>query len=404
MVSISREQKKYGIAIDIGTTTLVMQLVDMDTKEIYDTYTALNSQKLYGTDVLRRINAANKGKAERLQEMISEDIRKGLQLLLKAHRLETWRLSGMAIAANTTMIHLLLHLSCEGLGTYPFIPVTTSRLEPKAEVPTSILPGISAYVGGDIVAGLMTCGFDRTEDCSLLIDLGTNGEMAIGNKHKILCTSTAAGPALEGGNLSSGTGGIAGAICGVTINGTDCELKTIGDAPPIGICGAGLIEAVSELLKERIIDETGCYAEAYFEKGYLLGTESSGIAIRLTQQDIRELQMAKAAIRAGVELLIAHYGVSCQKIKHVYLAGGLGQHINVTKAMRIGLLPCELQDRIIAVGNTSLQGACIDLTAADAVQREEALISVAKDFVLAMDDDFDEQYIKYMNFESASEG
>lgn len=397
-------RKMYGIAVDVGTTTLAMQLVDMDTKEICATYSALNSQRFYGADVLRRINAANRGKADHLQEMVCEDIRKGIQKLLKDNGLGAWQLLKIVIACNTTMVHLLMHLSCETLGVYPFTPITLSRIEPDAEIHTSILPGISAYIGGDIVAGLMACDFDRTADRSLFLDLGTNGEMVIGNRYELICTSTAAGPAFEGGNISAGTGGIAGAICAVTIsriarNDLKCEIQTIGDEPPIGICGAGLVEAVSELLRANIIDETGCYIDSYFDEGYVLGTTSSGKAICLTQQDIREFQMAKAAIRAGLELLIARYDIPYHEIKHVYLAGGLGQYINIEKAVQVGLFPKELQGRISAVGNTSLRGAYLDITEPEAKAREEALIAVAKDFPLALDDDFNELYMKYMYFE-----
>lgn len=392
-------QKAYGVALDIGTTTLAMQLVDMATGEILDIDTALNSQRLYGADVLRRINAANRGKAEQLQSMLKEDVQRGVQAMLRRNDLQAGQLKKIVIACNTTMTHLLLRLSCEALGVYPFTPVTLDRTEPEAAVPTSILPGISAYVGGDIVAGLMACGFDRMTDCSLFVDLGTNGEMALGNRHEILCTSTAAGPAFEGGSISCGTGGIEGAVCKVKIQGTQCRLQTIGNQPPVGICGAGLLDAVSELLKAELIDDTGCYVDAYFEKGYSLGRTSTGKPLSLSQQDIRELQMAKAAVRTGIELLAARYGVHLRDIGQVYLAGGLGQHMNIENAVRIGLFPAELQDRIISVGNTSLQGAYIDLMNADAVQREEALISVAKDFPLAMEKDFNELYIKYMSFE-----
>lgn len=388
-------QKKYGIAIDIGTTTLAMQLVDMNTKEICGTYSALNSQRLYGADVLRRINAANRGKADQLQEMICDDLRKGIQVLLTEQQ-GNGQLSRISIACNTTMVHLLMHLSCETLGVYPFTPITLSRLEPDAEIPTSILPGISTFIGGDIVGGLMACGFDQATENSLIIDLGTNGEMVIGNQFELLCTSTAAGPAFEGGNISCGTGGIPGAICAVTIHGKQCEIQTIGDEPAVGICGAGLVEAVSELFKAGIIDETGCYIDEYFEEGYPLGTTPSGKAIRLTQQDIREFQMAKAAIRAGMELLLARYDISDHEIKHVYLAGGLGQYMNIEKAVKVGLFPKGLQDKIVAVGNTSLQGAFLDLTEPEAQAREAALIAVAEDFPLSMDDDFNELYMKYM--------
>ncbi len=398
-------RRKYGIAIDIGTTTLALQLVDMETKEICDTCTLLNSQRLYGADVLRRINAANRGKADHLQELICEDLRKGIHKLLTKQHLNCRQLRQIVIACNTTMVHLLMNLSCETLGIYPFTPVTLSRLEPQGAVPVVIMPGISTYIGGDIVSGLMACELDRMTECFLFVDLGTNGEMVLGRYNELLCTSTAAGPAFEGGNISCGSGGVPGAIDSVTISQTNqadsqCEIQTIEEAPPIGICGAGLVEAVSEFLKAGIIDETGCYIDSYFESGFTLAVNPSGKRIKLTQQDIREFQMAKAAIRAGLELLIERFHCSYQEICHVYLAGGLGQYMNIEKAVQVGLFPKELQDKIIAVGNTSLKGAYLELTEPEAEKREESLITVARDFPLAMDDDFNELYMKYMYFES----
>lgn len=425
--SIFSNITEYGIAIDIGTTTIAMQLIELGTMKVMDSYTALNSQRLYGADVIRRINAANHGKGEQLQKMVCNDLQQGIHTLLEKNHILEEQLQKLVIAGNTTMIHLLRQLSCETLGVYPFTPVTLERFKYQMKqsesksgqieitseqgqkelgasepndtgfnVEGTILPGISTYIGGDIVAGLMACGFDQTEEIALFVDLGTNGEMAIGNQNRILCTSTAAGPAFEGGNISCGTGGITGAICGVKIRDGICELQTINAQAPVGICGSGLTDAVSELLNAGIIDDTGLFEDCYFEKGYLLGETASGKALYLTQKDVREFQMAKAAIRAGIEILMNRYGVACDEIKHVYLAGGLGQHINIESAVCVGLFPEELRDKITAVGNTSLQGATIELTEADAAAREERITTAAEDFPLSMEDDFNELYINYM--------
>ncbi|MDO5573089.1 MAG: ASKHA domain-containing protein, partial [bacterium] len=285
--SIFSNIAEYGIAIDIGTTTIAMQLIELGTMRMIDSYTALNSQRLYGADVIRRINAANHGKGEQLQKMVCNDLQQGIHTLLEKNHILMEQLRKIVIAGNTTMIHLLRQLSCETLGVYPFMPVTLERFkcqmkisegksgqievttelgqkelgisEPydtELNVEATILPGISTYIGGDIVAGLMACGFDQTEEIALFVDLGTNGEMAIGNQNRILCTSTAAGPAFEGGNISCGTGGIAGAVCGVTIHDGICEIQTINNQEPVGICGSGLTDAVSELLNAGVIDDT----------------------------------------------------------------------------------------------------------------------------------------------------
>lgn len=396
--SSNRHIAEYSIAIDIGTTTIAMQLIELGTMEIIDSYTALNSQRMYGADVIRRINAANHGKGDQLQKMVYDDLQKGIRELLEHQHILMEQIQKIAIAGNTTMIHFLRHLSCETLGVYPFTPVTLERIECEeiCGLPATILPGISTYIGGDIVAGLIACGFDQTEDISLFVDLGTNGEMVIGNRDRILCTSTAAGPAFEGGNISCGTGGIDGAICRVRIRDGICELQTINAQTPVGICGAGLTDAVSELMRTEMIDDTGLFEDQYFEKGYLLGETVSGKKLYLTQKDIREFQMAKAAIRAGIEILLMRYGVAYDEIKHVWLAGGLGQHMNIENAVWVGLFPKELGSKIKAVGNTSLQGAALELKEADAAGREERIITVAEEFPLSMEEGFNDIYLQYM--------
>lgn len=307
--------------------------------------------------------------------------------------------------------------SCETLGVYPFEPVNISTIETDFEalfaevreekgeckedvsIPVILLPGISTYVGADISAGLLSCGFDRSETVNVLIDLGTNGEMAIGNRDKILVTSTAAGPAFEGGNISCGMGSVPGAICQVEMNGTDVTCQTIGEKPPLGLCGTGVIETAYELLKEEWIDESGMLDEDYFDEGFVLGKTPAGEKISFTQKDVREIQLAKAAVRAGLETLMLRYGVTCNDIGTLYLAGGFGFHLNLEKAAGIGLIPKELQNRAEAVGNSSLGGAAAWLTEPGAAERMERIVAVSEEVQLGSDKDFNQFYMDEMFFE-----
>ena len=294
------------------------------------------------------------------------------------------------ISGNSTMQHLLQKLSCESLGSFPFTPVDISMHSYKN---MTILPGISTYVGADIVSGIVACGIDQKEEVSLLVDLGTNGEMVIGNKDRLLVTSTAAGPAFEGGNIRYGIAGVPGAIDTVTIFDNHPAISTISNKKPIGICGTGVIETVYELVKEKIVDNTGLIADKYFDNGYPL-TEN----ISFTNKDIREVQLAKSAIRAGIEILVTSYGIDYSQIAHLYLAGGFGQKINYTKAVGIGMLPKELNDRIISVGNSSLAGAGMLAMNSELSHRFTHIPEISEEISLANHKAFNDLYLEYMSF------
>ena len=296
--------------------------------------------------------------------------------------------------------------SCETLGVYPFTPVNIQtiettlkellRTEEISDCPVVVLPGISTYVGGDIISGLFALEFDKRKEISVLIDLGTNGEMAIGNQERILVTSTAAGPAFEGGNIVCGTGSIPGAICHVAMDADlHVETETIGGKPPVGICGTGVIESTCELLRTERINETGRLDEEYFEEGFPLTEDEK---IRIYQKDVREIQLAKSAIRAGLETLIRKYQVSCEDIDQIYIAGGFGYKLDIEKAVQIGLLPEECKEKITAVGNSSLQGAKKSLETDDAKARWESLVRHSEEIELASSKEFQELYMEHMLF------
>lgn len=386
---------RYIIAVDLGTTTIAMQLMNVDSGQVADTYCAMNPQRSYGADVLSRIQAANAetadtGAAKIMRDSVWEVLRDGINKFRRNCRAENAgaSLCCMCIAGNTPMEHLLMGLSTEGMGKSPFIPtklglqkcdLADMEIGITDSLPVCIAPGISAFVGGDIVAGLYTLKMlplSENDDMSksvcreatLFIDLGTNGEMAITDGRRMIVTATAAGPAFEGG-------------------------------PGKAAVGSDMVAVTASLLKEGIIDETGLMAEPYFEEG--IAVSLSGLSIRLTQKDIRDLQMAKAAVRAGVEILLRKMGYP--SITQVYLAGGFGYYLNVDAAIAIGLLPEALKPCTKAVGNTSLAGAFqMGKDLWTGTLQEEALSAMMRGIEsinLAEQEEFEEMYIRYMNFQ-----
>ena len=423
IVSDYQDQKKhvdditedaYDIAIDIGSTTIAINLIGQTSKEVCRTYTTINRQRAYGADVISRIQASVDGKGKELQESIQRDLLEGIREVVAEEGVSPLLVKRIAIAGNTTMGHLLMGYSCETLGVYPFTPVNIGTIHVSfrelfgemaeqgvgfEDAKIVLLPGISTYVGADISAGMLSYDMDKTEGPCLLIDLGTNGEMAIGKAGHYMVTSTAAGPAFEGGNISCGMGAVKGAICGVTIKNGEVTVETIGDKPAIGLCGTGVLETVYELLQDELIDETGVLEEDYFDDGFELAKTPEGEPISFTQKDVREIQLAKSAVRAGLETLLLRYGVTYDEIDKVFLAGGFGYRIDLEKSIGIGLLPEELREKIVTVGNSSLGGAGKYLMEADAPERMEKMMGECEEVALSTDKDFIQFYTDYMFFE-----
>ncbi|MCR5627209.1 MAG: ASKHA domain-containing protein [Lachnospiraceae bacterium] len=395
----------FGIAIDIGTTTLALSLVDLDIKEAVDTVTAINHQRSFGADVVSRIQASVEGHKDELQSSIVKDLNSAIDKLVDKYSLPKEKIKRITIAGNTTMQHLLMGYSCETLGVYPFDAVSLKQEDFSVEkvlqrddlssATVTMLPGVTTYVGADITAGMYACGFNDIDKPVLLVDLGTNGEMAIGQGDRIMVTSTAAGPAFEGGNISCGMGSIAGAICSVEIDPEDKKpvVKTIEDAPPVGICGTGVVETAAEMVKTEILDESGMLDEDWFDDGYELAEN-----IEFTQKDVRELQLAKSAVRAGMEVLINKFGITASDLGAVYIAGGFGYYLNMEKAAVIGLIPESLLSIVRAAGNTSLKGAILALTDDNALKVMPKIAEEAEEIALASDPMFNELYMDYMMF------
>lgn len=378
-----------ALAVDIGTTTIAASLTDTVAGKVVQTVTGINHQRAYGADVLSRIDAANQGRGDKLRDLVIKD----LDSLCVDLSLEPDILGlsfPVIISGNTTMQHLLQDLPCQTLGVFPFDPVDISL---HAYENMTILPGVSTYVGADIVSGIIACGIDQGEEISILVDLGTNGEMIIGNKNRILAASTAAGPAFEGGNISCGLAGVPGAVDTVEIRKGIPHITTIGGRKAVGLCGTGVLETVYELLKEELMDETGLLEDEYLDEGFTLAE-----GVTFTAKDIREVQLAKAAIRAGIEILLASYGVTYDQVDRLFLAGGFGRKINVDKAVGIGMLPEELADRTLPVGNSSLKGAVLFAGDPDIRKRFDHVIHISEEINLSNHKLFNDLYVEHMFF------
>ena len=390
----SGKDKRFSLAIDIGTTTLAVAAVDILSGEIIDIRTGINHQRSYGADVISRIVASNLGKGPAMRDAVIGDINTLIDKITGEHDLDPANLSEIIIAGNTTMQHIFAGYSCEGLGTSPFTPVSTGLERTDSGV---LLPGISAYIGADIVAGIYSCGFN--DELSLLVDLGTNGELALGTESKILVASTAAGPAFEGGNISCGSAGVPGAICDVALSDEEGKepivLKLIGDVDrPTGICGTGVISLVAELIRNGLVDESGLLDERLNGRIRL----SKDNTVTFTQKDIRELQLAVAAVRGGIETLLEEYGASSKDIKHVYIAGGFGTELDPEKAAEIGLLPSDTVGKCESVGNSSLKGAIKYASDTHGAEALKNIVDVSKEIILADSEIFKRYFMDYMCF------
>lgn len=377
----------YGIAVDIGTTTLAAYLYDISSKKLLSVASSLNPQGKYGADVISRIEYTmrDENNLKEMSSLIRSAINELISELALSASIRHTDVYAVSLCGNTTMLHFALGLPARNIALAPFIPATLSSFllkpdELNLSINSSgriiVLPSVSAYVGADTVAAVLSTGVHKKKNISLLVDIGTNGEIVLGNNSFIYACSTAAGPAFEGANIACGTGGIEGAISEVFVtNEGTLRINTIGNQKAVGICGSGLIDAIACMLDAGIIDETGRMdannsfispglrsriIEINNQPAFMLqnGSETaSGDPIYITQKDIREVQNAKAAIAAGINILAAKSSIDINDIKHVYLAGGFGSFMRISSALRTGLIPQELSGKISAVGNAAGAGA-----------------------------------------------
>ena len=335
----------YVLAFDIGTTTVVGYLLDGHTGELLQEASCLNPQGQFGADVISRIQHALAGGGEELSRCIRRTLTELTQQVCDRQNIRPEDISAAAVVGNTAMHHLLLEIAPQSLVTPPYMPAVSEAMERGV---ARILPNIAGFVGGDTVGCMVSTRFDKQEELTLLIDIGTNGEMVLGNKNRRIACSTAAGPAFEGAKISCGMRGAEGAVDHVWLEQGEIRYHVIGDTRPKGLCGSGLLDLVAVLLDLEIVDESG-YLE---DKAFTLCEN-----VTLTQKDVREVQLAKAAIRAGIELLAQKMGVRVEEIQTVSLAGAFGNYLDPASACRIGMIPPVLLKRIVPIGNAAGEGA-----------------------------------------------
>jgi uncharacterized 2Fe-2S/4Fe-4S cluster protein (DUF4445 family) len=379
VVDISRE-KTYGIAVDIGTTTVALWLVDLENKKILAARTAYNDQVECGLDVISRINYAKKSLSElrsRILKTINKLIEELISVACKDANVSLDRILCVSLAGNTTMIHLLLGIIPEYIRLFPYTPaVFLPQVYTAAQVgiavcenaPVLFAPAVGSYVGGDITSGLLCTDLAADSDKLILfIDIGTNGEIVLGNREFIFACACSAGPAFEGGGIKHGVRAREGAIERVVIDESGKpQIYTIGGAPPAGICGSGIISAVAEFFRKGIIDSAGKFVE---EKGEYELCE--GIAI--SETDIDNLIRAKGAIFSACQTLLASVGLSFNDVDSFCVAGGFGRFLDLEDARTIGLLPRLGDDKFSFLGNTSVIGAYLALISEERRDKEHEL-------------------------------
>lgn len=383
-----------GLAIDIGTTTLVVQLVDLPGARIVDSEAKYNSQMKHGEDYIRRIMYAEEhGALGEMQRMIVGDLNELIEILVRRNSIRLSDITCAVVAGNTAMIHFFIGLDPTGIRKEPYVPVANSipplraaqvglRINPRGILYT--LPSVAAYVGADITAGAVAIRLDEQHELCLFIDVGTNGEVVLGNKDWMVCCSASAGPAFEGVGVEYGMRAARGAIERVRIT-PDCGVlvQTIGNRPPRGICGSGLLDLLAELFRAGILGrnarfQPGCGARRLIERdGHLefiiVPRDQAAVAddIVLTQADVSNLIRSKAAIYAAISTLVKAVNVDTADIRHIYLAGGFGNYLDARNAITLGMLPDVPPERIHFVGNTAVAGARAALLSEEALARIE---------------------------------
>ncbi|MDR2941755.1 MAG: ASKHA domain-containing protein [Treponema sp.] len=406
---------KFGLGLDLGTTTVHARLVNLDTGEILDEISALNSQRGFGADVMSRITVSRNGKTDELFSAINNQTESILM-----HFIDKWGISKIEqcnVSGNTAMLHLFCGKNPGAMGEAPYTPVfLEERHFSGKELNLSVehillLPGISAFVGADIAAGLAFYSITKNNKSSLFADIGTNGEIAVWKKggKRLFCCSTAGGPCFEGAEISCGMIAQNGAIYRISLKKDSsadwftCDLsafsagsktlyyKTVGNEKARGICGTGLIDGVAVMKKLGVIDETGAFSGCYSKMDFPV---ADGIGIN--QQDIRKFQLAKAAIFSGIKVLCKTAGVSPIALDTAYIAGGLGFYVDLENAIYSGLLPREIISKADICGNASLNGAVQSLTDPSFLPRCREIIACSTVVDLAVDREFAEAFTNNM--------
>jgi uncharacterized 2Fe-2S/4Fe-4S cluster protein (DUF4445 family) len=407
--------QNYIAVVDIGTTTVVVHLANVIEMTTVDAQACFNSQAVYGREVTARIMAAEKRGAGALQERIVEDINRLISTVASRSNVSFKDITAVVCAGNTTMLHFLLGLPAQNIRRKPYIAASVApaafraaelgvRINPRGLL--YCVPGISSWVGGDLTAGILATGLHEREDTAMLIDVGTNGEIILGNKDWLLACSASTGPALEGGSVSCGMIAEKGAVEKVYLEDDRLHYKVIGNVPPKGFCGSGIIDLIAVLLDLGIIDRGGQFVEGCdpaveFQHGrgqFFIARKAEGAAkdVFLTQDDIENVITAKAAIFAATKIMLDRLNLDFSQISHLFLAGGFGSYIDRRNAIKIGLLPDLPLSRIQYVGNTSIWGAKLAALSSEAFQELHEIRKKTTYYDLLGSDDYVNQFRQAM--------
>jgi uncharacterized 2Fe-2S/4Fe-4S cluster protein (DUF4445 family) len=391
--------KRYGLSVDIGTTTLCAALFGADGRA--ETAASKNPQSTYGADVTSRIERVLSGKADALAGSIRTALAELVLELCTRRDIAPDRIDAAVVAGNTAMLYLLTKQNPEPLSHAPFaadrlfgeyLPSNKLNLPLAPEAQIYLPRCISAFVGADIATAILASDMCSQDETALLIDVGTNGEIALWRGETLLCCSTAAGPAFEGAGISQGVYSVTGAIDQVWYDDGAVCYSTIGNVPPIGICGSGIVDALATMLVLGVVDETGAFTN---EIGFFEIANGVGV----TAQDVRKIQLAKGSIRAGIETLLETAGVQKSEVCAFYIAGGFGSYLNLENAAMIGLIPPELLRCAKVLGNAAHTGASMILKDKALASTAEKLATHAKTIALDANPVFTEQYIAHMLFD-----
>jgi uncharacterized 2Fe-2S/4Fe-4S cluster protein (DUF4445 family) len=406
----------YGLAVDIGTTTVVVHLVDLADGRLVDVGSTYNSQMRFGDDVITRIvHATEGGGLADLRKAVVEDINDLLAVMLEKHEVRPEDVKAASVAGNTTMTQLFWNMDPGAIREEPYIPTVnsfpiwtagTARLAIEPQAPVYTLPCVASYVGGDIVSGVLASRLHRNEEVALFMDIGTNGETAVGNSEWLVTAACSAGPCFEGGGIRYGMRATRGAVEAVSIDLETGEptVRAVGGAPPLGICGSGMIDAVGEMFLSGVIDQRGKFVreggnpllrEAENGLEYVLH-EEDGRVVSLTEPDLENILRAKAAIFAGVSLLLAEVGLTMDAVERVYIAGGFGNYLDVDKAVILGMLPDIPRERFRFLGNTSVAGAYLTLLSDELRAEAEDIASSMTYIELSVSRGFMDEYMSAM--------
>jgi len=406
--------RNCGCAVDVGTTTVGIYLINLTNGEIIDQTSFLNPQMVFGHDVISRLSAGtDRKKRRRMQIILRDKIQSEVISLCENNSIPLGYLSSVHLVGNTPITHLLTGEDFTSLARLPFcssfenrghipIPKSLFKFHETCSIYFLAVPG--GYIGSDILAGITAVRLYKEKEPCMLLDLGTNGEIVLGYGGEICAASTAAGPAFEGAHLKSGIIAVPGAICNVTYDNNSFHFETIDDLPPTGICGSGILSLLKVTIDNEIVNPSGMFNPNFsgIRKGeydkIVIASDANGEEIVLTQNDIREVQLAKAAVATGIEFLLKQFSLNIKNIKNIFLTGAFGNTVNLDDLVAIGILPEGSIDKVSFIDNAAGRGAILTLLDDDLFKLSELLAQQIKTINLGESPDFQSNFIKHFAF------